>query len=127
MNEIEKEVSESKVQPNGEGTETKIDGMTLTGNFLDGNVNGYGTMKHNGITYSGFFKESIFHGKGKYKNEGTGESYWGTYQSGVFHGQGEHILHNKEKYVGTFVNGERHGKGTWTKNIDDSDSPVYRG
>ena len=66
-------------------------------------------MKNGDATYQGLFKDSCFHGRGKYKNAQTGESYLGTYQLGVFDGQGEHVLPNKEKYKGTFINGERHG------------------
>jgi len=99
----------------------------LKGSFTKGQLNGYGSMECGPVSYTGFFKGSIYHGRGKFKNSNTGEYYNGSYYLDVFHGKGEHILPNGEKYDGTFDQGQRHGTGTWYKNPEDQNASIYRG
>ena len=42
-----------------------VSGNSYTGNFINGNINGYGIFTHkSGEKYSGFFKNNLRHGKG---------------------------------------------------------------
>jgi hypothetical protein len=63
-------------------------GLSLyTGDSKDGYPEGKGIMTgSNGISYSGEFKESMYHGRGLYEDKTTGEVYSGYFQKGKYLG-----------------------------------------
>jgi hypothetical protein len=101
------------------------------------NGNGYGSVTFdNGDSYTGYFKNYRFDGKGIYrwKNGNTHDGYYSANQrhgSGVWivinqlrtvgtwvrdslEGYGQTFYNNGQKYEGNFLNWYEHGHGKWT-------------
>ncbi len=83
-----------KDQKHGYGKLTIPNKIEITGQFQDGFVHGFATMKHvNGTEYKGEYKYNKYDGRGELKYP------------------------NWQIYKGDFKNGERHGHGTFY-NVD---------
>lgn len=98
----------------GQGTCNLPDGSTYTGDFLNGDIEGKGSLrtidKKDGYTYKGGFLSNSFHGYGEMVFN-NGDSYKGDFKDGVFSGKGVYIRADKSKYVGDWENGNKHGIG----------------
>lgn len=64
----------------------------------------------NGDRYDGFFRDSLFHGKGMLKKKNK-EFYEGDFKEGKYDGYGYLQLPDKNIYEGEFKEGLYHGKG----------------
>ncbi|XP_049905725.1 alsin-like isoform X1 [Epinephelus moara] len=87
-----------------------------TGGWLAGRVHGRGTMKWpDGRTYSGNFKNGQEDGYGECiipnKALHKADSYQGHWRDGKIHGFGKYKYANGEVYEGCFCDGQRHGYG----------------
>ena len=88
------------------------------GEIKDDEINGFGRLWNENISYSGYFKNNVFEGKGiliNISNEKE-EKYFVKYYDGDFvngkkSGYGKEIYNNDEYYIGEFSNNLRHGKG----------------
>ncbi len=91
---------------------TLDDGSIYEGDILDGKPNGDGTCTWDGKTYTGRFKNGMFHGKGTFIEPDVGQ-YVGEFEEGIFHGEGTYIWNDGTIYNGLFQYGlrqEGHGK-----------------
>ena len=94
---------------NGKGT-LKTDEYEYTGDFKDGKPNGKGTILHNnGNKYTGDFRDGIPNGKGILKTDEY--EYTGDFKDGLPNGKGTILRNNGIKYTGDFMDGEPNGKG----------------
>ncbi|XP_075965332.1 alsin-like [Anarhichas minor] len=87
-----------------------------TGGWLAGRVHGRGTMKWpDGRTYSGNFKNGQEDGYGESimpdKVLNKPDSYQGHWRDGKIHGFGKYKYASGEVYEGCFCDGQRHGYG----------------
>ncbi|XP_059199040.1 alsin-like isoform X2 [Centropristis striata] len=87
-----------------------------TGGWLAGRVHGRGTMKWpDGQTYSGNFKNGQEDGYGEIiipnKVLNRADSYQGQWKDGKIHGFGKYKYASGEVYEGCFCDGQRHGYG----------------
>ena len=95
------------------GTTLFSDGREYTGEWVDGEPHGLGTMTGpSGEKYVGGFRDGEFSGEGAYSWP-SGEKHWGEFQNGKYNGQGTHVWDNGDKYTGDFHDGKQHGEGTY--------------
>ena len=121
------------------------EGGVYEGNWINGELIGYGQMWRAGNVYEGYFEAGEQNGYGKmtYRNgdvyegefvngepSGYGEMtyedgtvYEGNWAAGEQNGSGRLIIASGGVYVGNFVDGERTGFGTYTR----TDGAVYEG
>ena len=102
-------------QPNGQGEMRYDNGHVYKGAWLNGNMNGYGTMVYShshGIYYQGEWRDGKREGHGMFRR-GDGHIEVGQWnQNNMTNGQ---IFYpNRDVYDGEVRNGLRHGKGTLT-------------
>ncbi|MCL2083753.1 MAG: hypothetical protein FWH06_00660 [Oscillospiraceae bacterium] len=99
----------------------------ILGTFVNGKLNGLGYIKNSGFTYSGYFKDNKFDGKGIYEEQ---DQRWaGEWINGSFTGYG--VVFNfltEGSYSGYFENGVLQGlgslridEGTWFGNFKDGE------
>ncbi|XP_029314929.1 alsin-like isoform X3 [Cottoperca gobio] len=98
---------------NGDG---RFKDAQYTGGWLVGRVHGRGTMKWpDGRTYSGNFKNGQEDGYGECiipnKLLNKPDSYQGHWRDGKIHGFGKYKYASGEVYEGCFCDGQRHGYG----------------
>ena len=115
----------------GVGVLVYADGSKYEGNFLNGELTGFGTWHFaNGEKYIGMFHQNYCHGRGiHYKNDGS--KMIGNWERGVYigellnkngvegcisgdceNGTGTYIFKNgKAKYEGSFLGSKPHGQG----------------
>lgn len=97
----------------GTGTMTWANGMRYTGAWANDKRNGHGTfLWPNGIKFVGAWKNDKIDGQGTQifpKPKYNGETYSGTFVNGIQEGPGTQAYPNGEKFVGNFVNGQRNG------------------
>jgi hypothetical protein len=104
---------------------------TYVGEFVGSLRHGRGTLTSaDGTSYSGFFVDDFFSGKGKKvwgkHNDQHGamvvnKSYEGEWKSGLFDGFGVLNMGDaRDSYAGRFQAGLYHGEGTLTKAADGS-------
>ena len=66
-------------------------GVFYTGEWLDGQMDGYGVLQDQGFSvYEGFFKKGSAHGFGSIIYE-NGDHYVGDWYSGAMHGKGCYV------------------------------------
>jgi len=94
------------------------DGTTYTGFFIEGEFDGKGHLTEPSktgklyTTYEGDFQDGQFHGQGTYTH-GTGSTYEGSWVDGKYHGDGTfYQAATMDKYVGEWSNGEQEGYGS---------------
>lgn len=84
-----------------------------------------GTLMKDDLTYTGTFKDDIFHGKGLLARK-NGTIYEGAFENGLMHGKGK-LIEKKQgetnEYIGYFVKGKKDGEGSITM----SDGSHYNG
>jgi hypothetical protein len=96
---------------NGLGKFVDDIGATYTGNFVNGFLDGNGSIcLLNGDTlYTGDFRSGMFHGEGVFY--GQNEIYNGQFKFDLFNGYGEMAYSDGTKYIGHFLNDKRNGNG----------------
>uniref|UniRef100_A0A7S1KSR7 Uncharacterized protein n=1 Tax=Percolomonas cosmopolitus TaxID=63605 RepID=A0A7S1KSR7_9EUKA len=94
----------------GKGTLYYLDGSVYSGDFVNGQREGWGVFSTKSYTYDGEFKNDCKEGFGViiYAN---GEQYEGKWRGGYPHGEGCYIFADGSKYVGNFERGLRNGRG----------------
>ncbi|CAD8181510.1 unnamed protein product [Paramecium pentaurelia] len=106
-------------RPDGNGIETWPDGTNYQGQYKLGKKNGKGTFtwsnrknKKTGKleTYTGFFKNDVFHGQGRYEWLDD-RIYDGEWVEGRMEGKGEFIWPDKRKYTGHYLKDIKSGYG----------------
>ena len=102
-----------------------IDGNEYTGNFVQNQMHGQGTMHFaGGDVYVGAWKEGQASGQGVYTFK-DGETVTGSFALGVSSGRCTVRYRNGDIYVGNMEDDERHGRGTLTvAGHDDPDKPA---
>jgi hypothetical protein len=90
----------------------EFNGDCFEGEFLDGDVCGFGTYKyHNGNVYVGNFRAPcVKHGEGIYTWKAGGE-FVGMFKDGKRCGQGRMIYRNGNVYEGLYAESKRNGMG----------------
>ncbi len=73
--------------PEGKGDYKFSNGGNYIGDLKNGLFTGYGTLVSNGNTYTGFFADSKFDGKGKYITR-SGRIYEGDFKNDALNGKG---------------------------------------
>ncbi|WP_416399273.1 PEGA domain-containing protein [Allohahella sp. A8] len=107
----------------GEGKYQTSDGTRYTGNFDDGQFEGFGSLKKaDGTRYEGNWLDGEYHGSGTLVLP-DGTKYVGTFRSGQYDGQGTLTLANGDIFTGLWGNGKLNGEGTFTS----SDGDLYVG
>lgn len=91
----------------------KTIGFYYEGEFRDGQLEGYGIMRHTKSkkekdSYTGHFADGLFHGEGKMEYS-NGVTYVGQWEHGESQGQGKLITAKGSEYVGTFEVRSVHG------------------
>lgn len=82
--------------------------VCLSGNCLDG----FGQQQdEDGTLYSGYFKNGLFHGKGKLIFS-SGDTYEGSFSQGSFEGFGTYFWSTGKKYQGEWREDDPNGIGT---------------
>ena len=112
----------------GWGRESRRNGVTLEGKFIDGYVNGKGILKNNsGNIYKGDFINNIREGKGILKTPKF--TYEGDFKNNVLNGTGKIKFTPEEHfYEGQFKNNNIDGKGIFKwKNGDEYDGFMKNG
>ena len=105
----------------GKGGIEEFNGMIYEGEWKDGRTDGHGIQTwKDGRKYVGGWKNSEFHGKGKFVNPPRGLKYEGEYNYGSHHGQGTFTWSNGNKFVGEYKYGE-----WWNGEKYDKDGKVY--
>lgn len=91
-------------------TDLKI-GMVSRGNFLNGEMNKFGTLNSldGRYRYSGFFQKGVFQGLGIEDIAAT--QYFGYFEEGLRDGIGKYEDRVKVKFVGNWKEGEKKGFG----------------
>ena len=120
----------------GWGRESRRNGVSLEGKFIDGFVNGKGILKNNlgneykgdfinniregkGILttqkfiYEGDFKNNVLCGNGKIKFIQDGHFYEGEFKNNNIDGKGIFKWKNGDEYEGLMQNGKMDGYGTY--------------
>jgi hypothetical protein len=83
-------------------------------------VNGFGQQEDQlGNVYTGYFKNGLFHGKGKLVMM-NGDSYEGDFVRGSFEGEGLYIWQNGDKYRGEWRDDQINGIGTMISTLGDT-------
>lgn len=113
---------------NLEGTYKDTEGLTLTGVFANGLVEGQGEEKWtNGTAFVGNYKKGAKNGKGtlvwENSNKAKEEKYEGEFKDNLFEGNGTYTWGTQKKYVGEWKKGMMDGEGVFTW----KDGRVYRG
>ncbi len=101
--------------PDGKGKLTFVNGESYEGDFVAGEMTGYGTYIYSpaiGDKYEGFLKNGKREGKGKY-TWSDGSYYEGGFKDDMKHGEGTFIWANGASYKGTFVNDVKDGRGVY--------------
>lgn len=101
--------------PNGKGRLTFSSGEYYDGDFVNGQMTGYGTYVYQpavGDRYEGFMENGLRSGKGKY-TWADGSYYDGAYKNDMKDGEGTYIWADGSSYTGTFVNDVKDGKGVF--------------
>ena len=78
-----------------------------------------------GETYSGAWKNNLFHGKGIFLYE-NGDRYIGYFKKDVPHGEGTYQYKNGDLYVGEWNQGKRHGKGSYAHSVGQWETDLYQ-
>lgn len=125
--------------PNGSGKLTFLSGEYYDGDFVNGEMTGYGVYVYaesigdkyegdmvvgkrdgtgkytwaDGSTYEGGYKADRKNGTGVY-SWADGSSYSGEYVNDVKNGKGVYIYANGDTYDGEFTDDVRQGEGTYT-------------
>lgn len=88
---------------------TSSDGITYTGDLVDGERHGYGTLRWpTGDSYTGEFRHGERTGAGVYR-WANGEVYTGDFADGLFDGTGVYVMADGVRYTGDFVRDSFHG------------------
>lgn len=96
--------------PNGFGI-YQSGSHTLCGEWIDGNLQGFGTEKYNDDIFEGIFEENgPSFGKKRYHD---GSIYDGTWKNNTRHGHGTYEWSSGDKYIGEWVSGDLSGRGTY--------------
>lgn len=71
-------------------------------------IDGEGTWEYDGYSYSGSYRNGLFHGWGEitWHGDNFGHKYVGNFVDGVRQGQGTYTFPNGERQVGQFENNE---------------------
>ncbi|QNK55064.1 stalk domain-containing protein [Paenibacillus sp. PAMC21692] len=112
--------------PHGSGT-LNISGLQLyKGTFVNGAIEGRGTLYdpgHRKSYYEGEFKNNLFHGKGKLVTR-DGSYFEGEFVNGLLEGSGKIVdADGSLVYIGDFNGHKLHGEGT----IYYSEGTYYKG
>jgi hypothetical protein len=92
------------------------------GEAVCGVPHGVGTEVHNGVTYTGHWKNGKFDGEGEVVNPDS-SVYRGQFVAGQRHGQGTYRFVDCGVYSGSWKKGQPNGRGMWTY----PDKSVYVG
>ena len=116
--------SNSTTEPDRTWTDfTYSDGAHYTGQILDGEPNGKGTLSWpSGNEYKGEFLDGEPHGEGALTRP-SGSAYSGGWCKGKFNGFGKHILHDGTIIEGQYIDGKLHGYASQVS----SDGSSYKG
>ncbi len=98
-------------KPHGHGTYTWPNGEKYVGEWLEDEMNGYGTATGKDFKYIGEFIKGEWFGQGTFTNKYI--KYVGEFKHDEFNGEGT-FTEKDLKYVGGFKNGELSGQGTLT-------------
>lgn len=92
----------------GQGTVLYGNGAVFEGNFVDGELEGWGRYTFGVYTYVGFFKDGMLNGPGKMKS--SFETFEGNFINNQLHGQGKKVV-NGITYGGNFSQNKLNGVG----------------
>lgn len=102
-------LEEGRFDFNGNGTVTLGNGLEYVGSITKGFFSGNGTLKKDGLTYTGQFQEGrIIEGVANHSN---GDKYQGTFKDYQMDGHGTYWYSNGDYYVGEFKGSNFNGKG----------------
>ena len=82
--------------------------MIAQGFFKDHKLFGYGRRIWPNGSYTGEWKDGVYHGQGTYVHEKYG-TYEGAWKAGIKHGPGKLTKSNGQVYQGNWVEGELDG------------------
>ncbi len=98
----------------GQGKKTDAQGNISEGNFVNGSLNGYGTVRYvSGDFYEGIWKDGRLNGQGK-MTKANGDIFEGNFVNDELQGYGKAWFASGDCYEGTWFNGEISGFGTYT-------------
>ncbi len=88
---------------------------TYIGDFVNGEMTGFGHLQCESSGYVGEFLKGKFHGCGSFFGSAASQ-YSGQFRNGKFHGYGDHVGNElkyprQSRYRGEFRDGKRHGIG----------------
>ncbi len=92
----------------------KNDKVLVEGNWEDGELKNGKIFYPNGDIYEGEMKDSLYHGKGKFKSFNDNNIYEGDFVNGEKTGSGKIIFNDETVFEGNFNKGEIKGKGKMT-------------
>ena len=105
-------VANQSCQVWNEAVPKHYEGVTWTGDCIDGRVSGHGRLTHgDGTVYEGNMHDGKFHGYGIYSAR-YGYRYEGEWRDGELHGYGVESVPRSYRYAGEWQESERHGQGT---------------
>ena len=120
FNEYSGEFNNGEISGKGRLINNEGEGFVYTGNFFNGNFEGFGKLESSNLMYVGNFKNGTPHGLG-YKKQEDRESYFGYFKDGKRDGIGQEVFQFKH-YRGQFKNDLYHGYGI-VKN--EGKPPIY--
>ncbi len=97
--------------------------IKVSGEWLNGRLNGYAVIKANGYAYLGDIKDAKFHGYGVLYNRASRCS--GQFLDDKINGQGVCYWDDGRKYIGEFKNGEFHGRGLFYRQDGSIAQGIY--
>lgn len=107
-------IRDSLPVPNGSGEYSFADGDKYVGMFLDGVIQGKGTMYYSwGNVSCGTWANDAENGVCKERFP-DGSVFEGEYTDGHKHGRGSHIFSSGEQFIGCWRNRKAHGWGEFT-------------
>jgi hypothetical protein len=80
-------------------------GLTFSGTFVDGELEGTGAFESNTVRYDGDFLHGEYDGVGRILYKESGSSYTGQFAASVPHGTGKLVTKRGSEYSGRFENG----------------------
>jgi len=80
-------------------------GISMSGTFVDGELEGQGIFQNSAVRYEGAFVKGEYHGVGKIQYLQSGCTYTGQFEFGVPKGTGKFVTKNGSELTGTFEDG----------------------
>ena len=94
-------------------------GETYIGNFINNNLEGEGEYFSQEFSYSGKFKNGLFHGIGKIKLT-DGDSYFAEYSEGKYMGELDFIPEKAFKRIALVIGNDNYDSGPLDNAVSDS-------